>query len=133
MREIHFYPDSRSIPDFTRYFSGWVDTTNAIEDERIHRIKTTQMGLLSTTLLVKGFRIFIHDSYHSMYEIKLGSDNDRTTREIKVSHNLFAMWKQGEFDRNNSFIPITDEELETIMASPIGTEYQNEILKAMKT
>lgn len=43
--------------------------------------------------------IFIHESENKFYEIILGSGNERTNREIKMGHNLFKMWKSGEFDR----------------------------------
>lgn len=52
-----------------------------------------QMGLFSTRLFELGYRIFIHESPLRQYEIKLGGDNARTNREIKMGHNLFKMWK----------------------------------------
>lgn len=59
---------------------------------------TTQMSFLSTEWFEKGFRIFVHDST-GCFEIKLGSDNERTKREIRKGHDLFKMWKNGEFEK----------------------------------
>lgn len=66
-------------------------------------IQTTQMGLLSTQLFEQGYRIFVAESSlpGNSYEIKLGSGNERTSREIKMSHNLFKMWQAGEFRKNS--------------------------------
>lgn len=105
MMQIHFYtfrpgPDTlASMNAHTPLFASWEDTSHAISmcADVIH---TTQMGLLSTSLLVKDYRVFIHDDRfepQTSYEIKLGCDNERTNREIKVSHNLFKMWACGEF------------------------------------
>ena len=59
-------------------------------------ILTTQMCFLQTDWLELGYRIFVHDNTGD-YEIKLGGDNERTRREIRISHNLFKMWHNGEF------------------------------------
>ena len=97
-KEIHFYESRFAVPyPVPRiYFTDWRDTIRVIEDgwEIVH---TTQMGLLNTGLLTSGYRIFIHEDYNTVYEIKLGSDNERTNREIKLSHDLFRLWRNGEF------------------------------------
>ena len=54
------------------------------------------MGLLQAALFEHGYRIFIHPYDDEPYEIKLGA-NDCTNREIKMEHNLFNLWKAGEF------------------------------------
>ena len=56
----------------------------------------TQMCFLSTAWLEYGYRIFVHDDT-GQFEIKLGSDNERTTREIRIAHNLYRMWENGCF------------------------------------
>jgi hypothetical protein len=65
-------------------------------DEGLIKILTTQMALLNTSLFEKGYQIFIHDD-SGIYEIKLGSDNKRTKREIRMCHDLFKLWESGEF------------------------------------
>lgn len=47
-----------------------------------------------------GYRIFVHDNvlnFDNCYEIKVG-DNERMNREIRLGHNIFKMWRAGEFD-----------------------------------
>lgn len=96
MKEIHFYTDYSCVPDYIRFDCGWYDTLKSIVTEDI--VHTTQMALLSTTLFVDGFRIFIHERLGDVYEIKLGGDNERTDREIRPGHDLFRLWSAGEFN-----------------------------------
>jgi hypothetical protein len=94
--EIHFYDSQVSIPADVDQYYGWVDTVRAI-NSCVETIHTTQMGVLSTKLFEFGYRVFIHSYDDEAYEIKLGGDNTRTNREIRVEHNLFNLWKSGEF------------------------------------
>ncbi len=101
IKEIHFYESYDSIPRYIEYTSGWRETERCIKyDDEI--VCTSQMGLLSTRLFELGYKIFIHENRLSMYEIKLGNDNERTDREIKLGHDLFKLWRNGEFDRRES-------------------------------
>lgn len=98
-KEIHFYADWISFMDHSGSCDlahTWATTLKAIQilDPVIH---TTQMGLLSTMLWEAGYRIFIHEN-DEMYEVKLGCENARTNRELRMGHNLFKMWMNGEFD-----------------------------------
>ena len=94
--EIPF--DSRVVfpTDNDRRLFSWRATEYAINNKKPNII-TTQMGLLDARLWEIGYRIFVVDNY-GKYEIKIGADNERTSREIRPVHNLFQMWKSGEFD-----------------------------------
>lgn len=81
--------------DVDQYY-GWVDTVRAI-NSKVDYICTTQMGVLTTKLFELGYRVFVHPYDDEPYEIKLGNENTRTDREIRMEHNLFNLWKSGEF------------------------------------
>lgn len=104
MNEYHLY---LYRPDFTD--TGVMDLTvgevNKAIEERKSVILTMQVCTLSTDLFRKGYRIFVHyeEPYaleqckHKEFEITLGSC-ERTTREIRMGHNLEKMLLSGEFD-----------------------------------
>lgn len=100
-KEIHFYTGRLAIrnalSDVIHIVTTWDGTAAAIK-ECLGCIHTTQMGCLAfhDELFENGYRIFIHDS-DGQFEIRIGQC-DRTSREIRRSHNLFKMWLSGEFD-----------------------------------
>lgn len=105
-KEIHFYESEheaalnqlKPLWEQKTFYHGYMNTEQAIK-HNMPNIHTLQMSLLSTSLFEKGYRIFIHETNGEVYEIKLGTNNERTNREIKKSHNLLKMWMSGEFKK----------------------------------
>ena len=60
-------------------------------------IHTTQIQCVSTRLFELGYRIFVHCQDESIFEITLGRC-ERTSREIRMEHNLAKLLISGEFD-----------------------------------
>ena len=94
-KEIHFF-EYESDNFFV--CNSWNSTQKQIEENQ-QLIYTTQMGLLSTELFERNYKIIIHENETCSYEIKIGNENTRTNREIRIFHNLFKLWKSGEFKR----------------------------------
>ena len=101
-KQISFYTDLDNVPDSVlergMLKMDWHTTDLAIHmgEEMIH---TLQMGLLNTILFDRGYRIFVTDA-DGTYEVKLGAKNSLTDREIRMAHNLFKLWTNGEFSIN---------------------------------
>lgn len=70
---------------------------NALGEKYSKVIVCTQMCFLDTEWLEYGYRVFIHDKTGT-FEIVLGDKNERTTRHIRLAHNLYKMWSNGAFD-----------------------------------
>ena len=98
-KQISFYIDVNYVPgsvrDRDKLCTDWHSTELAIfrGDELIH---TTQMGMLDTVLFLRGYQMFVTDE-DGTYEIKIGEKNTRTGMELKYDHNLFRLWRNGEF------------------------------------
>lgn len=95
VKQIHFYESENYNLDTLCH--TWEETEWAFKRQDLC-IRTTQMGFLSfsTRLFDSGYRIFVHEKDET-YEIKLGGKNERTNRELKITHNIFKMWLSGEF------------------------------------
>ena len=94
-KEIHFYSHAHYVDDKEQILISYDATVVAIV-QGMPAIHTFQMSLMEGRLWELGYRIFVHDDT-GVYELKLGTDNTRTHRELRISHNLFKMWKNGEF------------------------------------
>lgn len=92
MKEIHFYAYTGDVS-----YDNYYDTQHAIEHNYKY-IETNQMNFLSTTLFSAGYHIYIHEDEWFVYEIRLGSNKPFTNRKIHQGHNLFNLWKAGEFN-----------------------------------
>lgn len=96
---IAFFMDEEDICDLCVDFKhGYYDTLLAI-DRNDNEIYTTQLSLLGTYLFEMGYKIFVREKHKELFEIKLGTENDRTSREIKMGHNLEKLLIAGEFTR----------------------------------
>lgn len=79
---------------------SWLDLTVEEVEEKLKERKDVDTNLIilcTTNLFDLGYRIFIHDKA-GMFEVTLGSC-ERTTREIKKSHNLPNLIISGEFEK----------------------------------
>lgn len=91
MKEIHFYPYTGTV-----LYDNYYSTQLAIKCKH-ECISTNQMNFLSTALFSAGYRVYIHENLWTVYEIKLGNNKPLTNRKIRRNHNLFNLWKAGEF------------------------------------
>lgn len=91
--EIHFY-EQTSQKESSKLCIDYVTTYKAIE-EKVEFIETTQMCLLSTGLLLNGYRVFIHYAKGDVYEVELYKSRTPDHPEIRPSKNLRAMWASG--------------------------------------
>lgn len=92
--EIHFYEQK---PHWMREGDIYVDYVST--DEAINKkesfIETTQMHLLSTSLLLEGYKVFIHYAKGDVYEVELYKSRTPNHMVITPSKNLRALWASG--------------------------------------
>lgn len=117
MVEFHFYSDIDFVPcsksirdialpmqgmdyDSTLHFfnkvSEGLKTGKLINDYSVH---TLQMSFLTQAWDLHfeyGARVFIHD-HTGTYEVLEDDRCERTDRYLRRAHNLFKLWRAGEF------------------------------------
>lgn len=94
--EIHFYESLKACLITKDIRLDWVSTKSAIESE-IEEIHTIQMCMLSTTLLLDGYRVFVHQDDGFMYELTLQAKDNKGDRTVRPSQHMYAMWANNLF------------------------------------
>lgn len=92
--EIHFYEQKPHWMDDGDIYVDYVSTDEAIKNKESF-IETTQMHLLSTGLLLDGYKVFIHYAKGDVYEVELYKSRTPNHIEIRPSKNLRALWASG--------------------------------------
>lgn len=98
---IYFFDDENLAKIFGFALTithGYVETKDKIIKGN-SVIATTQMGLLTTDLLTRGYHIFLmpHDGGGKVIEIS-NKNLSKHGIYIDLEYNLFEMWKNGIFD-----------------------------------
>ena len=96
-KQIHFYESLNVIPSNTKVFFDWQSTEDAIEELRLNEIHNTQMCHLSTSLIVKGYEVFVHQDNGVVYQLHLKDDEHRDNYSVRVGQNLYGMWASNVF------------------------------------
>ena len=94
--EIHFYESKNVYPKDCKILHDWESVKNAIADKTID-IHTTQMCMLSSTLLLNGYRMFVHQGNGIVYEITIRSKENQGDRAVRVAQNVYGMWSSNVF------------------------------------
>lgn len=84
--------------DSTEIIHSYAQTKKAI-DEDFPIIMTTQILLCKTSLIERGYRIFVYPKIGERFEITLGAC-ECTNREIRMGHNIANLIVSGEFCRD---------------------------------
>ena len=97
-KEIHFYESISVIPTDKNVVHDWESINEIWSDrERVGDVHTTQMCMLSTSWILSGYRIFVHQGNGVVYEITLKDKDHNGDRAIRVSQNMYAMWASNVF------------------------------------
>lgn len=82
-------------------YHSYEETKKALQNKDDF-IRTTQMCFLSTKLLEQGYDIWIKEPNRKGYLIFLDEKGNvicnETKRKLSKKHNLFKLWKSGEFN-----------------------------------
>lgn len=84
--------------DSTEIIHSYAKTKKAIEED-FPVILTTQVMLCKTSLIERGYRIFIYPKIGERFEVTLGAC-ECTDRELRMCHNLPNMLISGAFYRD---------------------------------
>ena len=103
--EIHFYESMAVLPYGEVVIYDWKsinDIWNRVYGENesqniVSTIHTTQMCMLSSTWLHKGYRMFVHQDNGIVYEITLKSKGGTGDRSVRDAQNVYAMWASNVF------------------------------------
>lgn len=98
-KEIIFIPSEKS-KEYKLYKNEVIHGYDEVQEalKKGVSIRTTQMSLLSTRLIVDyGYKVFIVGKTDKLIEINLGN-NTSTERYIREGHHLFNLWAGGEFE-----------------------------------
>ena len=90
-KEIHFYESLDVIPDNVKVFYDWQSSSDAIEEMRLDEIHTTQMCLLSTSLFLNGYQVFVHQKNGVVYQLHLQDKNHQSDHCVRVGQNMYAI------------------------------------------
>lgn len=96
-KEIHFYEALNVIPNDIKVFYDWQSTCDAIEEMCLDNIHTTQMCLLSTSLIIKGYRVLVHQANGITYELHLRDNEHQGDHTLRLSQNMYGMWASNVF------------------------------------
>lgn len=98
-KEFHLYLSDYEMTRDSCCLHSYVATKKAIEQGQ-DQIYTTQVALVSTSLIHAGYRIFIYPSVGKPFEITLGKCAN-TSKEIREAHNLEKLLVNGGFDTDS--------------------------------
>ena len=98
-KEYHLWLNIKDFKNSLFNFDG-IDLCCSLSEfkqyENDNIIYTTLPCTLSTDLLIRDYKVFVHDLQGNKIEIKLGK-NECTSRVIKLGHNLEKLLLAGEF------------------------------------
>lgn len=102
--EIHFYEQMNVVPDDCNIICDWKSINdiwesmhNEWDNFNMPEIHTIQMCMLSTTWILKGYRMFVHQGNGVVYEIVLRDKNNQGDNAVRIAQNVYAMWASNVF------------------------------------
>lgn len=94
-KELHIHLSSVTLPKY--FYNTLYDTEKALHEGEVI-VHTSQTHVISTTWLLKGYRIFIYMIDGEVVELKFGKI-DKCLKEIRPAHNLERMVLSGCFGK----------------------------------